>query len=314
MERRTLGRTGLEVSLLSYGSGGYSSLGQPARLSAAAQDRLIRRCIDLGINLFDTSAGYGESEGILGRALQGVPRNSYLLCTKWSHHENMDDPDGANDLALSMDSSLSKLGTDYVDIMMFHGLRADQYPKVVDRFYPTKERLREAGKLRFVGLSEQFSEDPAHRGPLMALQNHPDLWDVVMLKYGILNQHADRKVLPLALQRDVGVINMAAVRVRLPDPQKLEETIADWKGRRLLASDGLPERRPLDWLIHDDVFSVIDAGYKFAADHPAISTVLTGTANVSHLEANARAIEVPRLDDQDTARLKRLLSHIVEYA
>ncbi len=54
-------------------------------------------------------------------------------------------------------------------------------------------------------------------------------------------------------------------------------------------------------LVHDDVTSVIDAGYKFAADHPAVTTVLTGTANVDHLETNAQALDVPRLSEADTA-------------
>ena len=66
--------------------------------------------------------------------------------------------------------------------------------------------------------------------------------------------------------------------------------------------------------MHNDVESVVAAGYKFAADHPAIATVLTGTSNLNHLEQNVRALERPSLDAADSQRLVDLFSHIVEYA
>ena len=83
MHYRTLGRTGIEVSLLSLGSGGAKMLGQADGLTQREQTALVRRALDLGVNLFDTSQGYGDSEAILGRALEGVPRDSYFLATKW---------------------------------------------------------------------------------------------------------------------------------------------------------------------------------------------------------------------------------------
>ena len=84
LEYRTLGRTGLKVSLLGYGTGGASKFGATAGLDAAARNSLIRRALELGVNFFDTAAGYGESEEFLGESLSGVPRDSYVLCTKWS--------------------------------------------------------------------------------------------------------------------------------------------------------------------------------------------------------------------------------------
>ena len=81
MNYRTLGRTGLEVSRLGFGTGGPSILGQPLELPRSEQVSLIRRCLDLGINLFDTSPSYGQSEEILGHGLEGVPRDGYILST-----------------------------------------------------------------------------------------------------------------------------------------------------------------------------------------------------------------------------------------
>jgi predicted aldo/keto reductase-like oxidoreductase len=186
--------------------------------------------------------------------------------------------------------------------------------EVVERFYPVMTRLQEQGKIRYIGFSEQFSADSAHETVLMALKTHPDLWDTIMLKYGILNQYAAKEALPLAAEHNVGIINMAAVRVKLPDPGLLKELIADWKTRGVIPADSLPAKDPLGWLVHDGVGSVIGAGYKFAAGHPAVSTVLTGTANIEHLDSNAAALDEPRLPDVDGRRVVELFSHIAEYA
>ena len=103
---RTLGRTELKVSLVSYGSGGPSKLGQNTGISSNDQDLLIHKCIDSGVNLFDTSEAYGDSESILARGLKGVPRDSYILATKCRYL----DPGGVmrtpEDIARSIENSL----------------------------------------------------------------------------------------------------------------------------------------------------------------------------------------------------------------
>ena len=314
MEFRTLGRTGLRVSLMSLGSGGGSALGQKVGLSQNEQTALVRRALDLGVNFIDTSPHYFDSETILGKALKGVPRDSYLLTTKWLEVDEgklVPDPQLLID---STDRSLARLGTDHVDVMFFHGPLVDDYPTMVERLYPTMEQLRDEGKLRFIGISTRYAADPSQAGAEVALKTYPGLWDVVMLKYGILNQHAAKEMLPAAIKHGIGVMNMAALRFKLPDSEQLEELVAEWKDTGQVPSEALPSKDPLEWLLHDGVDSVVSAGYKFAADHPAVSTVITGTANIDHLEANAKALEVARLPTKDTRRLKELFGHIVEYA
>ena len=314
MEYRTLGRTGLTVSLLSQGTGGPSQFGQRRGLVQDEQNRLIRRCLNLGINLFDTHEMYGDSEEILGRALAGVRREDYVLVTKWAYPRDGDATGDPDELARSVERSLRRLNTDYIDVMLFHGLLAEHHSMVVDRYMPVLQRLRERGLVRHRGFSLRFIDDPAQRGAMEGLTKAPELWDVIMLKYGILNQYAAKKILPLAAKHNVGILNMAAVRIKLPNPKLLEETIADWKARGLVPVDALPDKMPLDWLIHGDVDSVVAAAYKFAADHPAISSVITGTSNLAHLESNVRAMENPTLYPADRARLAELFGHIVEYA
>jgi len=324
MKYRILGRTGLKVSLMGFGTGGPSSLGQNSNVTRNQQIALIRHCFDLGINLFDTSALYGRSEEILGWGLEGIKRDSYILSTKWGHAETWS-PRGSGGkdgdviknprlLIKGVERSLRHLGTDYIDILHFHGLRVEQYHEVVDRFIPVVDRLQEQGKIRYIGFSERFIADPSHEIALLGLKTHPGLWDTIMLKYGILNQFAAKEVLPLAMKNGTGIINMAAVRIKLPDPDQLEMLIANWKSRGMIDKNSLPDSNPLNWLVHDDIHSVISAGYKFAADHPAISMVLTGTANVRHLEENVAALEGSFLSKSDKQRLMELFGDIAEYA
>ena len=75
----------------------------------------------------------------------------------------------------------------------------------------------------------------------------------------------------------------------------------------------MPDDAPLDWLIHDDVDSVISAGYKFPADHPGISIVLTGTSSLTHMEDNLRAMDEHTLAEDDKHRLQELFGKIAIY-
>ena len=313
MQYRILGKTGLKVSLVSLGSGGPSQLGQKTGLTENDQDRLVRRALDLGVNFIDTSEVYGDSESILGRALSGIPRDSYYLASKCFYKTadgRIRDPE---DLASSIDRSIQKLKIDCIDVMQFHVLNSQDYFEVIDRIYPVMDAARRDGKIRFIGFSEQFKVEPDHRVVTMALKNHPQLWDTVMLKYGILNQYAANEALPLCSLHNVGVINMAVIREKLPDPVLLSEQIRLWKSQGLIAVDDISDEGSLDWVIRGDVRSIIEAGYRFAADHPAVSTVLTGTSSISHLEDNISALERPFLPESDKARLRKLFGRIAVY-
>lgn len=299
--------------MVSYGSGGPSKLGQNTGLTDNDQDNLVKRCLDEGINLFDTSEAYGDSEQILGRSLAGTPRDSYILATKCKYKDRSGALRSPEDIATSIENSLRRLQTDCIDVMQFHVFHSDDYFDVVDQHIPVLKQFQEQGKIRFIGFSEQFMVEADHKNVVLALKTHPELWDVIMLKYGILNQIAAKEALPLAIEHNVGIINMAAVRIKLVSPELLKEQIALWKQEGLIAPDATPEDDPLGWLVHDDVDSVISAGYKFGADHPGISTVLTGTSSLKHLEENLKAMENPTLSESDKQRLNDLFGDISIY-
>lgn len=311
MEYRLLGRTGVRVSLASIGTGGPSRIGQRTHANERESHRVVHRALDLGINLIDTAASYSDSEAILGRALRGVPRDTFLLATKVNPDPRENDQlISAEELVESCEQSLRRLQTDVIDIYQFHGLVPSNYRQVVEQLYPAMEQLREQGKIRFIGVTEYFYRDPSHQMLKLALED--DLWDTLMVKYGILNMSAQWEVLPRAEAQNVGVINMSAVRKKMTRPAELEALIARWKAAGLIPEAALPASNPLGFLVDSKIRSVIAAGYKFGVAHPSIGTLLIGTGNVEHLEENVGDILGSPLPASSVERLHELFGTLAE--
>ena len=153
MKRRLLGRTGLEVPILAFGA---SSLGAEFR-RVTVEEALasVRVALDLGMNLIDTSPFYGRgmSEVLLGIALKDVPRDSYTLCTKLGRYDLGHFDFSARRVAESVDVSLHRLGTDHLDIILCHDIEFVPMQQLVDETIPALQRIRHAGKVRFIGFS-----------------------------------------------------------------------------------------------------------------------------------------------------------------
>ena len=303
MEYRRFGRTGLQVSLVGLGTGGPSQLGQKRGVAEAEAHRVVRRALDLGINLIDTAANYAESEAILGRALAGVPRDGYVLCTKFSPARRTEDGfqfRSAEELIASCEQSLTNLQTDVIDVVQVHGVVPETYRHVRDVLVPAMQRLQDHGKVRFLGLTESFATD--HQRDTLKLALADDLFDTLLVGYNVLTPGPEDDVVPQAQAQDIGIMIMCAVRRKIGRPADLETLVRALKQQGEIP-DSVPEHRPFDWLIHDDVRSVTDAAYKFAAGHPAVASVLTGTASQAHLEANVEAMGAP-LAAADRQQLK----------
>ena len=184
MDYRTLGRTGLRVSLMGMGTGGPSNFGQSTGVPEDEIKRLVRRALDLGINFFDSSAAYKESEAILGRALEGVPRDEYILATKF--HATRDDWMATQEeIVASVDRSLERLKVESVEIMQFHGVAPEDYRRTIDGLMPTVLRLQEQGKFQYIGITETYARDPRHEMFPVALEE--DLFDTAMVGYNLLS-------------------------------------------------------------------------------------------------------------------------------
>jgi aryl-alcohol dehydrogenase-like predicted oxidoreductase len=138
------------------------------------------------------------------------------------------------------------------------------------------------------------------------------VFDTVMVSYNLLSPTAEHTVLPICLEKKVGVMCMVPVRRALSRPKLLMERISDAMERGLIPQDALPKEDPLGWLVKGGVTSIPAAAYKYVVAHPAIGTVLTGTANIEHLEENVAAILGPPLPKGDIERLKSIFGQVQE--
>jgi L-galactose dehydrogenase len=153
MEYRPLGLTGLRVSALAYGA---SSLGGVFRsVDESAGIAAVHAAIDLGINLIDVSPYYGltVAETVLGRALRGVDRGSYLLATKVGRYGDAEFDFSAERVVAGAHESLTRLGVDYIDVLQCHDIEFGDLDQIVEETLPALEGLREQGLIRFIGVT-----------------------------------------------------------------------------------------------------------------------------------------------------------------
>lgn len=253
---------------------------------------LVRAALDLGINLIDTAAAY-DTEDLVGAAIVGR-RDSVVISTKLGVTAPGRPLRGKHlvegkQLADGLEGSLQRLGTDHVDILHLHGVLPEQYEHCVDELVPALLRLREQGKIRFLGLSERFQRDPQHRMLMRALAD--ECWDVVMVGFNLVNPSARGRVLARTRGQAIGTLIMFAVRRALSDPTALEGLIAELIARRAIDSRQFDPENPLDMLTElGGASSVVDGAYRFCRHEPGVDVVLTGTGSPEHLRENVRSL------------------------
>ena len=304
MEYTTLGKTGLKVSVAGLGCGGPSRLGM--RGDAGAEKHavsLIKQALDLGVNLLDTAQNYGTEE-VVGKAVAGRPRDRVVISTK----KTLPSPDQANpeaEIVQSLEQSLKLLGTDYVDVYHLHGVEPKDYEFAQTRLIPPMRRLKEQGKIRFIGVTENFGVDTSHA--MLANSLEKNLWDVVMVGFSLLNPSARKTIFPLAMQRGVGVLDMFAVRRALSQPKRLKEMCAELVEKGAIKKDALDLNDPLGFLLKEtDAATLPEAAYRFCRHERGVDVVLTGTGNPDHLRENVSSILKPPLPKAALQKLESL--------
>jgi aryl-alcohol dehydrogenase-like predicted oxidoreductase len=310
MQYTTLGKTGLKVSVAGLGTGGNSRIGQGAGLTEAQSIALVHAALDLGVNFIDTAMVYG-TEGIVGKAIKGRPRESVVVSTK-SHYSNF--VDGTNPLppgavVANLEASLSALDTDYVDIFHLHGLWPTLYDRAMAEVVPALLREKEKGKLRHLAVSETAPRDPGHTMLERAVEE--PVWEVFMLAFHMLNQNARNRLLARTRANQVGTLCMFAVRNIFSRPGLLRRTVAELAAEGKLPRELGDAKEPLEFLVHEGgAESPIDAAYRFARHEPGIDVVLFGTSSVEHLKANVASILRPPLPAEDVGKLHALFGHL----
>jgi aryl-alcohol dehydrogenase-like predicted oxidoreductase len=307
MERRTLGRTGLSLSVLGYGCGAVGGL--MVRGAPADQERSIARAIELGINYFDTAPlyGNGESERNLGRVLASL-RPTIHLGTKVNLAPTEKSRIG-DAVVASLEASLRRLGRDSVDLFQLHntistgsGERMLAPDLVLDQVVPAFERLRQQGKTRFFGFTAI--------GDSAALERLIDarVFDTAQISYNLLNPSAGAPLPPNYPAQDYGQLleraraaGMGTIGIRVLAGGALSGSVE----RHALASPppepigsagrfeaDVARARRLEPLVRDGhAGDLIEAGLRFVIAHPALTTVLVGTSTLEQLEHAAAAVE-----------------------
>lgn len=190
LEKRRLGRTGLEVSCLGFG-------GIPIqRVSEAEAVEVVNEAIDLGIDFIDTAHGYGDSEEKIGAALAG--RNVSVVLASKTPRRN---PEGVRD---DFNESLSRLGVDYIDIYQFHCVNKDEdYDSLMAEGggFEVLEGMKRERRLGFIGIT-------SHHLDIFKRALLDDRVDTIQALYNFLEPEAGDEVIPMAVERDVGVIAM----------------------------------------------------------------------------------------------------------
>jgi len=282
MQYRTLGKTGLEVSILGLGT---SSLGGVFRsVEESAAIRTVRVALDAGINFLDSSPFYGltKSETVLGKALKGVPRDRYILATKAGRYgyEMADFDFSAARLTASVDESLARLGVDFVDLIQLHDMEFGDLDQIVGEAVPALRRVQEQGKARFVGITAL---------PLCALHYVFERVEVDTIQtycHYCLNDTALADAVPSLERARLGVISSAPLAMRLltnvgppewhPAPAPVREKCAE--AARFCETNGKDIAR---------------LALQFSVGNPALHTTLVSTANPDRIASNVRHIEEP---------------------
>jgi L-galactose dehydrogenase len=210
MDKRRLGKTDLYLPIISFGA---SSLGHEfGHVSTEAALESVRTALELGLTYLDTSPFYGRgiSEVLLGIALHRVPRDSYVVSTKLGRYDEDRFDFRPERVAESIDTSLFRLGVDYLDIAFLHDVEFTDYRRSIDDALPALLREKQKGKVRYVGVAGY---------PFRPLRYALEQYELdVTLNYNhytLQNRRLVTEMLPLLQERGVGIINAAPFAQRL---------------------------------------------------------------------------------------------------
>lgn len=268
MERRPFGATDLTVSALGFGGSEIRSESDPKGIQM-----LLEGALDAGLNVLDTSACYGRSEELIGAAVSHR-RHDFYLFTKCGHASGLETPDWtAETVRHSIDRSLKRLKTDYVDLIQLHTCGID----VLERgdVIAELEKARTAGKVRYIG----YSGD-----------NAPARWavesgrfDTLQTSCNIADQSVLDEILPMAHARNMGIIakrplaNVAWRVEMLP-----EDDYGYVYGARLKELKFPLTREPL----HEAAAMAL----RFTLSVPGVATAIVGTRKPGRWQENAAQV------------------------
>jgi L-galactose dehydrogenase len=283
LPRKVLGATGLEVSIVSLGTGSIGEFFGPLPEKDAAS--VVDAALELGINLIDTSPYYGSAEERLGRILRGR-RDELLISTKAGRYGDDDFDYSPGGLRESVEHSLRLLGTDHVEILLLHDIEFVPLGPIITEALPTLRTLCEEGKTRYIGVSGY---------PLATIKRIMAEADIdVALTYAhgtLLDDSIRTELTSIADHENVGLVNAAPVMMGLLTPSGAR---GDSDHRASPAAKQAAAR--MNAICSDGGANIAFVASQYSIQRSGCATTLIGTGRVANLESAVRAATTP-IDD-----------------
>uniref|UniRef100_A0A7N0TN35 NADP-dependent oxidoreductase domain-containing protein n=1 Tax=Kalanchoe fedtschenkoi TaxID=63787 RepID=A0A7N0TN35_KALFE len=304
MELRELGNTGLKLSCVGFGASPLGNVFGPVPMEEAVG--CVRRAVDLSINFFDTSPYYGNtlSEKILGKCLKAleVPRSEYIVSTKCGRYGDGFDF-SAERVTRSVDESLERLQLDYVDILQCHDIEFGSLDQIVSETLPALVKLREAGKIRFIGITGL----PLDVFTYVLDRVPPGTVDVVLsyCRYGI-NDTALDDLIPYLKGKGVGVISASPLAMGLlteAGPPDWHPAAPELKAACRAAAAHCKSKGK----------NISKLSLQYSLSNKDISTVLVGMNSVKQVEENITAaaeLATEGIDDETLSEVEDILKPV----
>jgi aryl-alcohol dehydrogenase-like predicted oxidoreductase len=295
LPRRTLGRTGFEVTTLGFGAMELRGPPNGPEISDDEAGRLLNTVLDEGINFIDTSIDYGRSEELIGTFI-AHRRSEYVLASKCGcvpgAPQGSEHVHTAENIRKGVEHSLRTLKTDHLDVVQFHrSLSREQFH--ADGALEEALALRDEGKVSFVGVSAVL--------PTLDEQIDMGVFDAFQIPYSAL-QRDHENVIARASDAGTGIVVRGGVARGVPD---------DWNDRRyyMMSNETMRdywETARLDELL--DGITRMEFMLRFTLSHPDLDTTIVGTSSIEHLHDNIAAAAKGPLPDALFAEAKNRLT------
>jgi len=278
MEYRKFGQTDLNLSLVGFGGAPLGNVF--GGIDPGDGVKVVHQAVDSGINFFDTSPYYGITlaEERLGAALAGR-RQRVILATKCGRYGLAEFDFSAQRVAASMDESLRRLQTDYVDLYQAHDIEFGDVQQIIDETIPALRQLQQQGKTRYIGITgypPKLLRRIAETVPVDSILSY--------CHYNLLNTSMDEVLTDFCRKRGIGLINASGLHMGLltnnggpawhPAPQEVRDAA----------------RKAAQYCL-DQGADISELGLRFCLDHPYVSSTLVGISTTRDLEASLKVLQ-----------------------
>jgi len=307
MQYNLLGQTDLRVSRLCLGC---MTFGEPDRgkhawtLPEESSRPIIQRALNGGINFFDTANSYsdGSSEEIVGRALRDFARREDVVIATKVYHQVGDLPEGLSraQILRSIDDSLRRLGTDYVDLLQIH--RWD-YTTPVEETLEALNEVVKSGKARYIGASSMHARQFAHA---LALQKANGWAQFVTMQdhYNLIYREEENEMLPLCAREGVAVIPwspLARGRLTRPWGETTARQVSDEFGSTLYSTTEENDAQIADRLAHvaDELGATrAQTALAWLLSKQGVAAPIIGTSREEQLDELLNAVDLTLKPEQ----------------